>query len=78
MAARPDVVMYARDYAVGLAGLGDVEAAAGRTAQACRRYDAAEAVFADLQRTGRYAALDDSGSLKQLREAQARSCGKKD
>ncbi|TAL33568.1 MAG: serine/threonine protein kinase [Phenylobacterium sp.] len=75
MEARPEVVMYARDYAVALAALGDVQAPAGRVADACRNYDAAGAVFADLQRTGRYAALDDSGSLKLLREAQARWCG---
>lgn len=74
MEARPEIVMYARDYAVALAALGDVEAAAGRVGQACRRYGAARAVFADLQRSGRYAALDDSGSLKLLREAQARLC----
>ena len=76
MEARPDVVMHARDYAVALAGLGDVQAKAGRMADACRSYDAAEAVFTDLQRTGRYAALDDSGSLKLLRAAQVRWCGK--
>ena len=76
MEARPDVVMHARDYAVALGGLGDVQAKAGRMADACRNYDAADAVFTDLQRTGRYAALDDSGSLKMVRAAQARWCGR--
>ncbi|WP_430418990.1 protein kinase domain-containing protein [Phenylobacterium sp.] len=75
MAARSGVAMHARDYAVTLAELGDVQASAGRTADACRSYDTAETVFADLQRTGRYAAVDDSGSLKLLREAKARWCG---
>lgn len=76
MEASPDVVMHARDYAVALAGLGDVQAKAGRIAEACRSYDAADGVFTDLQRTGRYAALDDSGSLKLLRAAQTRWCGR--
>lgn len=75
MAARPDVVMYARDYAVSLGALGDAEAASGRYARACALYADAEGVFADLRRTGRNAALDDTGSLKLLREAKARWCG---
>jgi len=78
MEGRPDIVMYARDYGVSLAALGDAEAAAGRVAQACGRYAAAEGVFGDLRRTGRYAALDDTGSLKLLRQSQARWCGRKD
>lgn len=74
MAARPDLAMYARDYAVALAALGDIQAPEGRIRDACRSYAAAGAVFADLQRTGRYAALDDTGSLRLLRQAQARWC----
>ncbi|MBL8555958.1 MAG: serine/threonine protein kinase [Phenylobacterium sp.] len=74
MLAHEGVAIYARDYAVAVAALGDVEARAGRIAVACQRYGAADAVFADLQRTGRYAALDDGGSLKLLRQARARYC----
>lgn len=74
MTASPDVAMHARDYAVTLAELGDVQVSAGRRGEACRTYDAAQAVFAQLQRTGRYAAIDDSGALKLLRAAQTRWC----
>jgi serine/threonine-protein kinase len=74
MLAHEGVAIYARDYAVAVAALGDVEARAGRFAVACQRYGVADAVFADLQRTGRYAALDNDGSLKLLRQAQARWC----
>jgi serine/threonine-protein kinase len=74
MAAQPAIVMYARDHAVAVAALGDVEALAGRIADACRRYDEAQAAFAALRRNGRHAALDDTGSIKLLTEAQARWC----
>lgn len=76
MAARPDIVMYARDYAVALASLGDAETAAGRVRQACERYAAADVVFGDLQRNGRYAALGDAAALKLLRQSQARWCAR--
>lgn len=74
MLREPQVTMHARDYAVALSALGDIEAQAGRVAAACARYDEGEAVFAALRRSGRSAALDDGSSLKLLREAEAKYC----
>lgn len=74
MAAHPDVTMHARDYVVALIALGDVEAPAGRRMAACAHYDLADATLADLRRSGRYAALDDSASTKLLAESRARWC----
>jgi tetratricopeptide (TPR) repeat protein len=77
MMAQPDVTMHARDYVVALIALGDVEAPAGRRAAACAHYDQAGQVLADLRRSGRYAALDDSASTRLLAESRARWCQSK-
>lgn len=74
MVAQPQVTMHARDYMVALLALGDVEAPAGRRAEACAHYDQAETILTELRRSGRYAALDDSASVKLLGESRAKWC----
>ena len=74
MLREPQVTMHTRDYAVALLSLADIEAQAGLVATACGRYEEGEAVFAALRRSGRQTALDDTSSLKLLREAEAKYC----
>ena len=74
MLARPGVALGARDYAITLAALGDVEGQAGRRGEACRRYDQAEQIFDDLRRRGHAAALDTDGARKLLELSRARYC----
>lgn len=73
--AEPGDASRGRDYAIALAMIADVEADAGRTQAACRRYAQVQGLFADLRRLGRLADLDAENSLKLLGERRARHCG---
>jgi TolA-binding protein len=66
--------MRQRDYAVALVMLADIEAAAGRPAEACGHYREVEAVFAQLARAGRATSLDADSTLKRARDAGERLC----
>lgn len=71
---RPAETMRQRDYAVALVMLADIEAAAGRPAEACGHYREVEAVFAQLARAGRATSLDADSTLKRARDAGERLC----
>ncbi|PZQ65562.1 MAG: hypothetical protein DI570_01465 [Phenylobacterium zucineum] len=72
--AEPSDASRARDYAIAVAMMADVEADAGRTADACARYAEVTAIFDDLRRGGRFAGLDDGNSMKLVRDRQAVHC----
>ncbi|MBU1378689.1 MAG: protein kinase [Alphaproteobacteria bacterium] len=73
--AAPEQTHLARDYAVSMTMLGDVEAEAGRTDVACQRYGQARAVFDGLSRKGQISDQDRNFQLKLLLQNEARRCG---
>jgi hypothetical protein len=54
--------------AIAIAGLGDIQADAGRGAEACATYDQEKLIFDDLRRRGRLTGLDQEHALRLLRE----------
>ena len=72
----PEEARRLRDYAVGLAMLGDAELIAGRMASACGHYDQVEAAFDGLGRLGRATALDADSTLKQARAQRGKHCAR--
>ena len=72
----PEEARRLRDYAVGLAMLGDAELSAGRVASACSHYDQVEAAFVGLGRLGRATALDADSTLKQARAQHDKHCAR--
>ncbi|MEW5685538.1 MAG: serine/threonine-protein kinase [Pseudomonadota bacterium] len=72
--AEPDDASRGRDYAIATAMIADVEADAGRSADACARYDEVTRIFGDLRRGGRFAGLDDDNAMKLVRDRQAEHC----
>lgn len=64
----------ARDYTIAIAAFGDLLAENGRTAQACRTYSDAEAMFDGLRRRGKLIESDQTYSYRLLAESRARYC----
>lgn len=69
--AKPTEAMGQRDYAIGIAAYGDLLAINGRTAQACRIYAEAEAMFDRMKQRGQFIEVDRDYSYRLLSEARA-------
>lgn len=64
----------ARDYTISITALGDLLAENGHTADACRTYGDAEAMFDGLRRTGKLIEADRVYSYRLLNDSRARYC----
>lgn len=73
---QPQEARRLRDYAVGLAMLGDAEVVGKQVQSACGRYDEVETAFAELNRIGRATALDAASTLKQARAQRDKHCAR--
>ncbi len=65
----------ARDYAISLSALGDVEADARRRAEACADYARSQEAFEAIRRQGRLTDLDRDYALGKLRQQTGKLCG---
>ena len=66
----------ARDYAVAVVALADVQAMAGRKADACVSYDRARSAFEAIRRKGRLTGLDQDHAIRLLDEHSSQVCGR--
>ncbi len=71
-----DRMEAARDYAVAVVALADVQALAGRKTAACASYDQARAAFDDIRRKGRLTGLDQDHAIRLLDEHSGQVCGR--
>ncbi len=73
--AAPDHAEAARDYAISLSAVADVEADAGRKPEACADYARSLAVFDTIRRLGRLTGLDQDYGIAMIKTHRHKVCG---